>query len=151
FIDADPDDRYSRLALATLLLAQPGQEARVAEVLGPLPQDDPDVLALRIEQALSLGRVDQASAMIDRAPPDDARFARFRGRVALRRGARGAGRPPLPPGPQRRALRSRLEFGAGQDPAPPRRSAGRGSLPGPCPTARRGVQPHHEHPQIEAE
>src|SRR5262249_20136576 len=46
FIDADPHDRYSRLALVTLLLAQPGQEARVAEVLGPLPQDDPDVLAL---------------------------------------------------------------------------------------------------------
>src|SRR5262249_26371692 len=51
FIDADPDDRDSRVALVTLLLAQPGQEARVAEVLGPLPQDDPNVLSLRIEQA----------------------------------------------------------------------------------------------------
>jgi tetratricopeptide (TPR) repeat protein len=90
FIAADPEDRYSRLALATLLLAQPGQEARVAEVLAPLPQDDPDVLALRIEQALNVGRVDEAAAMIAKAPSDDARLARLRGRLAIGRGDRAA-------------------------------------------------------------
>jgi tetratricopeptide (TPR) repeat protein len=90
YIAADPDDRYSRLALATLLLAQPGQEAKVAEVLAPLPQDDPDVLALRIEQALNMGRVEEAAAMIAKAPSEDARLARLRGRLAIGRGDRAA-------------------------------------------------------------
>jgi tetratricopeptide (TPR) repeat protein len=90
FIAADPEDRHSRLALATLLLSQPGQEARVAEVLAPLPQDDPDVLALRIEQALNLGRVDEAAAMLAKAPSEDARLARLRGRLAIGRGDRAA-------------------------------------------------------------
>src|SRR5262245_21120278 len=47
FLSADPEDRRTRVAIATLLLGQPGQEGRVDEVLKPLPPDDPDVLALR--------------------------------------------------------------------------------------------------------
>ncbi len=90
FIDADPEDRHSRLALATLLLSRPGQEDRVAEVLRPLPPDDPEVLAIRVEQELNRGRVDDASAMIATTQADDPRLARLRGRIALGRGDRAA-------------------------------------------------------------
>jgi tetratricopeptide (TPR) repeat protein len=90
FIDADPDDRYSRLALATLLLTQPGQSSRVEEVLGPLPGDDPEVIARRVEHALSQGRVDEATRLLGAAPDDDVRLARFRARIALARGDRTA-------------------------------------------------------------
>ncbi len=90
FIAADPEDRHSRLALASLLLAQPGQEARLAEILGPLPQDDPDVLSLRVEQALNAGRADEAATLLAGASPDEHRLARLRGRLALRRGDRAA-------------------------------------------------------------
>lgn len=90
FIDADPEDRYSRLALATLLLTQPGQAARIADVLGPLPQDDPDVIALRAEHELSQGRVDEARRLIEMTGTNDPRLARLRGRIALSRGDRAA-------------------------------------------------------------
>ncbi len=90
FIDADPEDRYSRLALATLLLAQPGQASRVAEVLKPLPQDDPEVVALRVEHELNQGHVEEAESLIATTRVVDARLARSRGRIALSRGDRAA-------------------------------------------------------------
>ncbi len=90
FIDADPEDRYSRLALATLLLTQPGQSTRVAEVLGPLPQDDPEVIALRVEHELSQGHADEATRLIAATVADNAHLARLRGRIAMARGDRAA-------------------------------------------------------------
>ena len=86
FIEADPDDRYSRLALANLLIDHPGEEARVARALQPLPDDDPEAQALRIELKLNHGQVDEALAMLARAPDRHPHLARLRGRVALRRG-----------------------------------------------------------------
>jgi tetratricopeptide (TPR) repeat protein len=86
FIRADPDDRYSRLALATLLVDQPAMEARVERVLEPLLRDDPDALALRVELKLNQGWVDEALAMLRDAPEHHAQLARLRGRVALMRG-----------------------------------------------------------------
>jgi tetratricopeptide (TPR) repeat protein len=90
FIDADPEDRYSRLALATLLLAQRGESSRFEEVLKPLPPDDPEVIALRVEHALSDGHVDEASRLIAGTRAEDAHLARLRGRIALSRGDRAA-------------------------------------------------------------
>ena len=86
FIRADPDDRYSRLALATLLIAQPGQEARVEEVLGPLPQEDLDAMALRVELKLNHGRADEALAGMNGTNARTPQLARLRGRIALMRG-----------------------------------------------------------------
>jgi tetratricopeptide (TPR) repeat protein len=86
FIQADPDDRFSRLALANLLIDHPGEEPRVERTLRPLPEDDPEAQALRIELQLNHGQVDQAMAMLERAPARHPRLARLRGRVALRRG-----------------------------------------------------------------
>jgi tetratricopeptide (TPR) repeat protein len=90
FIEADPEDRKSRVAMAALLLSQPGQEARVEELLKPLPRDDPEVLALLIEQEISRGRVDEATSMIARTNSDDPHLARLRGQIALRQGDRAA-------------------------------------------------------------
>ena len=86
FIQADPDDRYSRLALATLLVNRPAMQTTVERALELLPHDDPDALALRVELKLNHGRVDEALAMLREAPEHNAHLARLRGRVALMRG-----------------------------------------------------------------
>ncbi len=91
FIGADPDDRFSRLALAHLLIDQPGEEPRVERVLQPLPEDDAEAQGLRIELKLNHGEVDEAMAMLANATARHPHLARLRGRVALRRGdAQGA-------------------------------------------------------------
>ncbi len=90
FIQADPDDRYSRLALASSLVRFPTMEAKVERALAPLPQNDPDALALRIELKLNHGRVDEALEMLREAPEHNAHLARLRGRFALMRGDRAA-------------------------------------------------------------
>lgn len=88
YLTADPDDRQTRLAIARLLLTKPGNESRVEKTLAPLPPDDADVRAIRIEAELSKGRVDEAARQLAEADPDDPRLARLRGRIAMRRGDR---------------------------------------------------------------
>jgi tetratricopeptide (TPR) repeat protein len=90
FIEADPDDRFSRLALVSLLVDQRGMEAKTERALAPLSRDDPDALALRVELELNHGRVEEALAMLHDAPQDNAQLARLRGRVALMRGDKAA-------------------------------------------------------------
>jgi tetratricopeptide (TPR) repeat protein len=84
-IEADPDDRFSRLALATLLFDQPEMENRVMKILEPLPETDPAATALRVEISLVHGRIDEANAMLEVAPRGDPHLARLRGRSALLR------------------------------------------------------------------
>jgi tetratricopeptide (TPR) repeat protein len=86
FINADPDDRYSRLALVELLLGQPDAETTIARILEPLPDSDPDALALRISLALNRGRFEEAERLLVRAPSDHPRISRIRGELSLRRG-----------------------------------------------------------------
>jgi tetratricopeptide (TPR) repeat protein len=86
FIHADPEDRFSRLALAELLLDAPEMESRVERTLEPLPPSDPEATALRIELKLNHGRIDEAMAMLRNAPEGHPRLARIRGQVALIRG-----------------------------------------------------------------
>jgi tetratricopeptide (TPR) repeat protein len=88
FLTADPDDRQTRLAMARLLLGKPGQEQRIEETLAPLPQDDAEVQAIRIEGELNRGRVEEATRLIATTRADDPRLARLRGRIAMRRGDR---------------------------------------------------------------
>jgi tetratricopeptide (TPR) repeat protein len=85
FIRADPTDRDSRLAVVELLLERPEVEEYVTRILAPLPNSDPDALALRINLAFNLGRLDQAETLLASAPDDHPRIARIRGELALRR------------------------------------------------------------------
>jgi tetratricopeptide (TPR) repeat protein len=85
FIEADPEDRYSRLALAERLLERPGAESDITRILGPLGDADPDALALRIELAFNGGRFDEAERLLAAAPEGHPRIARIRGELALRR------------------------------------------------------------------
>jgi tetratricopeptide (TPR) repeat protein len=84
FIKADPDDRFSRLAVVELLLERPEVETYIQRILEPLPNTDPDALALRINLAFNLGRVDEAEKLLTTAPADHPRISRIRGEMALR-------------------------------------------------------------------
>ncbi len=86
FIEADPEDRASRLALAMLLVDQPGEEARVEKVLAPLPDSDADALTLRAELKLNHNQVDEAVAMLDKVKTPSPRMAALKGRIALLKG-----------------------------------------------------------------
>jgi tetratricopeptide (TPR) repeat protein len=85
YVDADPDDRASRLALVENVLDQPDQEANVLRLLDALPKTDPDALALRVSLALHLGRLDEARSLLDSGPTQHPALAQFRGRLAMLR------------------------------------------------------------------
>jgi tetratricopeptide (TPR) repeat protein len=86
FINADPSDRHSRLALAKLLVDAPERRSLVERVLEPLPRDDLEVMALKIELLLNNGRIDDALALLEHTAAVEPHLARLRGRVALLRG-----------------------------------------------------------------
>jgi tetratricopeptide (TPR) repeat protein len=86
YILSDPGDRYSRLSLATLLVKSPGAEARLEQILEPLPRSDPEAAALLIESRFEHGRVEDAIAMLQYTSADHPKLARIRGRVSLMRG-----------------------------------------------------------------
>jgi tetratricopeptide (TPR) repeat protein len=64
FIVADPEDRYSRLAVVELLLERPEVESYIKRILEPLPNTDLDALALRINLASNLGRIDEVESLL---------------------------------------------------------------------------------------
>jgi predicted Zn-dependent protease len=84
FIKADPEDRFSRLAVVELLLERPEVESYIERILAPLPNTDPDALALRINLAFNLGHFDEAERLLASAPKDHPRIERIRGEMALR-------------------------------------------------------------------
>ncbi len=67
FVDADPEDRWSRLALAETL-RQLGQLDEVAKVLDRLPLSDPEARAIRVRTAAERG----ADSEVERLTGDDA-------------------------------------------------------------------------------
>jgi tetratricopeptide (TPR) repeat protein len=86
FIKADPEDRFSRLAVVELILERPDVESYIARILEPLSNSDLDALALRITLAFNLGRIDEAEKLLAMASDrDHPRIARIRGEIALRR------------------------------------------------------------------
>ena len=85
FIKADPEDRYSRLAVVELLLERPEVESYIERILRPLPGNDPDATALRINLAFNLGHYHEAETLLASAPTNHPRIARIRGEMALRR------------------------------------------------------------------
>lgn len=90
YVDTDPEDRQSRLALAEILIDQTGQADRVSKLLDALPPTDLDALALRVGLAFHLGRMDEVQALLDRGPKDHPGLARYRGRLAMLRKDPGA-------------------------------------------------------------
>jgi tetratricopeptide (TPR) repeat protein len=86
FIKADPADRYSRLALAEMLVAQPGTDSRIEEILAPVGTDDLNAKAILVERALNKGDVDRAITMLQSAHGQNPRLARLRGQAALMKG-----------------------------------------------------------------
>jgi tetratricopeptide (TPR) repeat protein len=83
FIKADPEDRYSRLAVVELLLERPEVESYITRILAPLP--DPDAQALRINLAFNLGRFEEAERLLASTRADHPRIWRIRGEMAMRR------------------------------------------------------------------
>ncbi|MDR3623180.1 MAG: tetratricopeptide repeat protein [Paludisphaera borealis] len=83
-VEADPEDRASRLALAEGL-RRLGRGAEAAPLLVPLPADDADARAVRAALALDRSDLDEASGLIAEGPEMHAETARLRGLLALSR------------------------------------------------------------------
>jgi tetratricopeptide (TPR) repeat protein len=86
FLVADPEDRFSRLALASILLKSLEMEPMVERTLEPLPRSDPEATALRIALNLERGKIEDAVARLKDAPEGSPHLSRIRGQLALRRG-----------------------------------------------------------------
>lgn len=84
FVANDPEDRWSRLALAGTY-RQLGELDRSESVLADLPQDDPDARASRAQLSILRGDSQVAEALLAEGPQDHAVLARLRGRLALTR------------------------------------------------------------------
>lgn len=84
YVDADPEDRVSRLSLADAL-RQATRFDEAVEALEPLSADDGDAIALRARIALDRGDAEEAEALLQTGPDDHPGLARLRGRVALSR------------------------------------------------------------------
>ncbi|MFO0891798.1 MAG: hypothetical protein U0790_22000 [Isosphaeraceae bacterium] len=84
FLEADPGDRWSRLALADNF-RRSGLVEDAESLLAPLPGSDPDALAIRVEIALDRHRADEAERLLDSSDSRAPRLARLRGRMALAR------------------------------------------------------------------
>lgn len=82
FVDNDPDDRWSRLALAENL-RQINKRGEAKRVLDSLPESDPDAIVIRVRLALDLGDDRKAEELLAKGPSDHAELARMRGRIAL--------------------------------------------------------------------
>lgn len=84
YLEADPDDRHSRVALADNY-RRLGLYDEAEAALEPLADDDVEALAARVMIAMDRHEEDRAEALLDTGPPDDPELARIRGRVALAR------------------------------------------------------------------
>ena len=82
FVAADPDDLWSRAALAETL-RQTGRRDEAAGVLSVLPESDPDARVVRARIALDRGDDGAAEAILAGGPGDHPELARLRGQFAL--------------------------------------------------------------------
>jgi predicted Zn-dependent protease len=85
YVDADPDDRWSRLALAENYRRM-GQSENALAALSGLPRSQPDVIDLLARIELDRHDVHKAERLAATGPVDDPLLARLRGRLALGRG-----------------------------------------------------------------
>jgi tetratricopeptide (TPR) repeat protein len=82
FVAADPEDRWSRLALAenNLRISRPHE---AESVVAGLPQQDHWALIIRLRAALDAQDEERAQRLLALGRSDDPKLARFRGRLAL--------------------------------------------------------------------
>lgn len=85
YVEADADDRYSRLALAESL-RQTTRLDEAESTLSPLPADDPEARSLRAMIALDKGDPARAESLIAGSTDVSASLAILRGRLALKKG-----------------------------------------------------------------
>jgi tetratricopeptide (TPR) repeat protein len=82
FLAEDPDDRWSRLALAaSYQLTSEFDQAEAS--LRALPDSDPDARALRVQLAIDRGEIPLAETLARGGPADHVRLNALRGRLAL--------------------------------------------------------------------
>lgn len=82
FIAADPNDRWSRIALARSLKRLVRlDEAEAA--LAPLPDDDPDAAAIRAQIAFDRNDPEKARLILEKAPKNHFDLAILRAQIAL--------------------------------------------------------------------
>jgi tetratricopeptide (TPR) repeat protein len=85
FVATDPDDRWSRAALAETL-RQIGRTDEAISVLAVLPESDPDARAVRARITLDQGDDRTAEAILAEGPADHPELALLRGQFALAHG-----------------------------------------------------------------
>jgi predicted Zn-dependent protease len=85
YVAADPDDRWSRVALAETL-RQVGRRAEAATVVWALPDSDPDARCIRARIALDRGDDRAFQAIMAGAGTDHPELTLLQGRFALAHG-----------------------------------------------------------------
>ncbi len=85
YLDADPEDRFSRLALAENW-RQLGRREDADKVLAPLPESDPDARVIRVWLALDRNDEELAESLLADAPENVPDLDRLIARRALARG-----------------------------------------------------------------
>ena len=83
-VKADPDDQWSRLALAEGL-QRIGRMMRQKKLLQPVPDANPNARVIRARLAINQGSLDRAEQLLAEGTTDHAELAKFRGQLALRR------------------------------------------------------------------
>lgn len=84
-ISADPEDAWSRLALAENFL-RGSQVDKALEAIAPLPEGHPEATAIRVRVAIDLQDLPKAERLLASGPPDAPVLELARGRLALARG-----------------------------------------------------------------
>jgi tetratricopeptide (TPR) repeat protein len=84
FIEAEPEDRWSRLALAENYRRM-GLFDDAEAAIGPLADNDPEALAIRVMLALDRHQDEKADQLLNAGPANHPTLARLRGRQALAR------------------------------------------------------------------
>ncbi len=87
YIEADPHDRWSRLALAENYRRM-GRTDDAEQTLAGVSSGEPEVIDLLARIALDRQATEKAERLLAKGPKDDPLLARLRGRLALRRATR---------------------------------------------------------------
>jgi tetratricopeptide (TPR) repeat protein len=84
-VEADPEDRWSRLGLA-LGLGRLGRADEAEALLGSIPESEAEARAARVRMAMDRGELARAERLLAEGPQGHARLDQPRGQLALRRG-----------------------------------------------------------------
>ncbi len=84
FVETDPDDRWSRLAIADNYRRM-GVLDEAETIIAPLPDSDREALAIRVMLAIDRHQEDKAQELLASVPSDDPTLAKLRGRLAIAR------------------------------------------------------------------